>query len=766
MVKTYKLCNQRATSENLPQASAFSVYRSVTSIKSDNLVDDAASSNMQMTSKEIKSIPQTSSAFIKHISNKAALPFRRSSRKRKKKLKRGNEPQTEEEWKRSNMPNEASKISPLVSSESMEKPSVFPFGRFRASMYLDKKLNKQTTGPRIYENHKAGVTFREFEECQIPIKHPPKRVYKDDKSIELSTSQSLTGYEDNDTEESSNIGLMTPNENLDPNSNNLKVKSHEQMEFCANILNESTSPIQKKARVDTEDEDQSIETYHCSTDKSSSRRSSPVHAVNTTNATMSVQKANSKILKMPFPAGNSEEDGKMLFKWLIHPMSDKHFMNTIWEKKPALIRRRIPTYVSGLFSMEEFNRILHECNVQYGVNLDVTSYTDGVRETHNLEGKVFPVVAWDNYKNGCSLRIKNPQAFSKPVWKLCATLQEYFKNMVGSNIYLTPSGTQGFAPHYDDIEAFVLQLEGKKHWHLYNPKSDAETLPRYSSGNFTNEDIGEQIFDAVLEPGDLLYFPRGYLHQAQAVPDAHSLHITISTYQRNTWADVLEDLVPKALQKAVEENIEFRKGLPRDYLSCFGHQNIQSAKPERRKEILSKLSQFFAQLADYADCDENADERAKSFLHDCLPPALTQDERSRTVLAATVRLKSLGQPGSCECDIDLNSKVRVIRKNAVRLVKDKEEAGKDDSTYFVYHSMQNPRTYHTEEQKYFAITEACVPVIQFLINSYPEYKAVNSFPLQTNDEKLDVACGLFEKGVLLLKDKVKILDEHINGTVV
>ena len=36
--------------------------------------------------------------------------------------------------------------------------------------------------------------------------------------------------------------------------------------------------------------------------------------------------------------------------------------------------------------------------------------------------------------------------------------------------YLTPPGTQGFAPHYDDIEAFVIQLEGKKHWKLYNPR--------------------------------------------------------------------------------------------------------------------------------------------------------------------------------------------------------------------------------------------------------------------------------------------------------
>ena len=46
-----------------------------------------------------------------------------------------------------------------------------------------------------------------------------------------------------------------------------------------------------------------------------------------------------------------------------------------------------------------------------------------------------------------------------------------------STRYLTPPGTQGFAPHYDDIEAFILQLEGKKHWKLYNPRFSSPIHP-------------------------------------------------------------------------------------------------------------------------------------------------------------------------------------------------------------------------------------------------------------------------------------------------
>ena len=44
-------------------------------------------------------------------------------------------------------------------------------------------------------------------------------------------------------------------------------------------------------------------------------------------------------------------------------------------------------------------------------------------------------------------------------------------------------------------------------------RSSAETLPLGSSPNFTDKDIGEPILDVILQPGDMLYFPRGTIHQ-------------------------------------------------------------------------------------------------------------------------------------------------------------------------------------------------------------------------------------------------------------
>ncbi|CAJ0946462.1 unnamed protein product [Ranitomeya imitator] len=319
---------------------------------------------------------------------------------------------------------------------------------------------------------------------------------------------------------------------------------------------------------------------------------------------------------------NSRERANALFEWLISPVKPDDFFRCIWEKKPALLKRHNSKYYNGFFSTSEFDRILGEDNVQFGVNLDVTSYTDGVRETHNPPGRALPMVVWDYYKNGCSLRLLNPQSFSSTVWNVLSVLQELFGSMVGANTYLTPPSTQGFAPHYDDIEAFVVQLEGKKHWRVYNPRSSSEMLPQFSSVNFRDSDLGEPILETILEAGDLLYFPRGFIHQGDCLPDAHSLHITVSSFQRNSWVDLLDKLLPAALQIAAEDDVQFRQGLPLDYLDYMGVQNAELSDP-RRGNFTDKVQFLIRKLAEYAPVDAAVDQKAKLFLHDCLPPVLT-----------------------------------------------------------------------------------------------------------------------------------------------
>jgi Cupin superfamily protein len=106
--------------------------------------------------------------------------------------------------------------------------------------------------------------------------------------------------------------------------------------------------------------------------------------------------------------------------------------------------------------------------LEYTYNVDVTLYKDGERSTFNCnddgsEKVADPTTVWRRFEEeGCSVRLLHPQRWHDSLWQLLATYEQFWGCPTGCNVYLTPSGSQGFAPHFDDIDAFILQIEGSK----------------------------------------------------------------------------------------------------------------------------------------------------------------------------------------------------------------------------------------------------------------------------------------------------------------
>ncbi|EHB15454.1 Nucleolar protein 66 [Heterocephalus glaber] len=431
-----------------------------------------------------------------------------------------------------------------------------------------------------------------------------------------------------------------------------------------------------------------------------------------------------------------------LFEWLIAPMPPDHFYRRLWEREAVLIRRQDHAYYQGLFSTADLDSILRNEEVQFGQHLDATRYVNGRRETLNPPGRALPAAAWSLYQAGCSLRLLCPQAFSTTIWQFLAVLQEQFGSMAGSNVYLTPPNSQGFAPHYDDIEAFVLQLEGRKLWRVYRPRVPGEELALTSSPNFSQEDLGEPVLQTVLEPGDLLYFPRGFIHQAECQNGVHSLHLTLSTYQRNTWGDFLEAILPLAVQAAMEENVEFRRGLPRDFLDYMGAQHSDSKDP-RRTAFMEKVRVLVARLGHFAPVDAVADQRAKDFIHDSLPPVLTDRERALSVYGLPIRWEA-GEPVNVGAQLTTETEVHMLQDGIARLVG---EGGQ----LFLYYTVENSRVYHLEEPKCLEIYPQQADAMEFLLRSYPEFVRVGDLPCDSVEDQLSLATMLYDKGLLLTK---------------
>lgn len=444
---------------------------------------------------------------------------------------------------------------------------------------------------------------------------------------------------------------------------------------------------------------------------------------------------------------NSVEVGKKLFEWVISPIKHEIFFKKYWEKTPLFIQRKKGNYFSSLVSIKKIDTMLRQNHIEFTKNIDITSYENGVRSTHNPEGRALPPVVWDFYNNGCSIRLLNPQTYIPQIFSLDATLQEYFQCMTGTNLYLTPPNSQGFAPHYDDIEAFVLQIEGKKRWKVYAPRTNTEKLPRYSSHNFQQNEIGKPIAEVVLEPGDILYFPRGFIHQATTVEGHHSLHITLSVYQKNSWADLMEAIVPAALSRAIDNDEEFRQGLPLNVGSYMGL--VFSDQPsEQRTQVLKKVRTLFNKLFENADVDDGIDQVYKKFQHDALPPDISEADRQRTVYGCNMITNDAGEI-KIPFVIELDTSLRLIRANCLRVVR---EAG----ALRVYFSVDNSKEYHEYSQEFIEIDSTDAPILEFLIRCYPNYSKVSDFPVDDDDRKLNVATDLWEKGLLMSEHPIQL----------
>ncbi|KAG0410333.1 hypothetical protein HPB47_012545 [Ixodes persulcatus] len=458
----------------------------------------------------------------------------------------------------------------------------------------------------------------------------------------------------------------------------------------------------------------------------------------------------------PFPwlpsrgAKGSEAVASRSFDWLIQPIGQERFFRELWEQKPLLVKRHQPGFYGDLMSCQQLDRILRERQLYFTENVDLTTYRGGVRETHNPPGRAHAAVVWDSFQQGCSVRLLNPQTYSRQLWRLCATLQEFFGSMVGANLYLTPAGSQGFAPHYDDIEAFVLQLEGQKLWRVYAPRDPSEELPRFSSGNFTKEEVGEPLLTTLLEPGDLLYFPRGFIHQACTGETSHSLHLTLSTCQRNTWGDLLEKVRPprplvdravgspeaEVSVRCLEQIFDRREVVP----------NLQptvQANP-RREAFLAKMRGLFERLWDFLPVDAAADQMVKAHLHEALPPLLSQQERECSVHGGERWHE--GRVVDVQ-ELEPDTAVR-LESSACRLVVEEDSVR-------LYHSLDNSRVYQERDPQWVELDAERAPAVEALLHAYPGYLRIQELPLQGPTECMELASLLYDRGLLLTREAAR-----------
>lgn len=246
------------------------------------------------------------------------------------------------------------------------------------------------------------------------------------------------------------------------------------------------------------------------------------------------------------------------FQKLIAPSTPAQFFAEHWEKKPLIIRRNERDYYTELLTLREFDRAITSKALQHPkcfianaarqVEASEYTYADGGIDIARL---------YQQFADGGTIVFNQLEHLLPPLAQLCRSLEREISSRFQCNIYCTPSKAQGFPTHYDSHDVFILQVHGTKHWILYNTPLELPFKGQPFRRNETPK--GEKTDEFDLHPGDMLYLPRGVMHDAHTL-EGETLHITLGALA-TSWTELLLE----AVAKVALGDPDFRRTLPAGY---------------------------------------------------------------------------------------------------------------------------------------------------------------------------------------------------------
>ena len=156
----------------------------------------------------------------------------------------------------------------------------------------------------------------------------------------------------------------------------------------------------------------------------------------------------------------------------------------------------------------------------------------------------------EQFAGGATLVLQGLHRTWQPIAAFTRQLVADLGHPAQVNAYITPASSRGFDPHYDTHDVFVIQIAGAKRWTIHEP---VHRHPLADQPWTDHRDAvaararTEPRIDAVFEPGDVLYLPRGWIHSAVA-QGGTSIHLTIGVR-----AATRHDLLTRLLARGGDE---------------------------------------------------------------------------------------------------------------------------------------------------------------------------------------------------------------------
>ncbi len=203
-----------------------------------------------------------------------------------------------------------------------------------------------------------------------------------------------------------------------------------------------------------------------------------------------------------------------------------------------VVARQRPDYYGDLFTLQNFDEAVSRSPSYVKIANAAANKTVAltVQTAKDLEAIL------EDARAGGTLVLDKMHEREPKLGLLCRVLAAELGHLFQTNLYLTPPQGRGFGPHWDDHDVFILQVLGCKHWKIEKQRRAFPSRDE-NMGPEGRELLGE-IDSFVLEQGDLVYIPRGFVHAAESGAEL-SLHITLGVRAR-FWEDLLHAVVKAA----------------------------------------------------------------------------------------------------------------------------------------------------------------------------------------------------------------------------
>ncbi len=268
-------------------------------------------------------------------------------------------------------------------------------------------------------------------------------------------------------------------------------------------------------------------------------------------------------------AGPETATDRNWYAWLLDPLPTAEFERDYYEQRLLHIRRKASPYYAELLSADDLDTVLGTHAASHrDIKLVRGDGDVAPREYANDAGRVQPLEVARHFDDGATVVFNQLHTRVPALARLCVALGRRFSSRVQTNVYLTPPGAQGFAPHWDTHDVFVLQISGTKRWSIYDTRV---RLPLRGQRFEPGTPPGEVSDEFELGPGSAVYLPRGLMHAARST-DQPSLHVTLGL-TAFTWTEFLVESVTAAALG--EESL--RRNLPRE----FAREGFPAAERER-----------------------------------------------------------------------------------------------------------------------------------------------------------------------------------------